>query len=231
MSTLVAKNQSSAETVVPRLENGDSLTRAEFERRYNAMPGVKKAELIEGIVYMPSPARHQNHGKPQSDIIGWISYYAAHTASVEPSDNATVRLDFDNEPQPDALLRILPERGGQTADSEDGFIVGAPEFVAEIAASSASYDRNQKKDAYRRNGVREYLLWLTEESRLEWWEMRDGEFQQIFEDDDGILRSRVFPGLWLDPRALLNGNLARVFEVVQMGANSEAHREFVASLA
>ena len=122
---------------------GDRLTRAEFERRYSAMPAVKKAELIEGVVYMPSPVSHQNHGRPHSMLIAWLGHYWAATPGVDVGDNATVRLDLENEPQPDALLRILPNCGGQSRD-EDSYIAAAPELIAEVAASSASYDLHDK---------------------------------------------------------------------------------------
>ncbi|MBI4658986.1 MAG: Uma2 family endonuclease [Verrucomicrobia bacterium] len=219
-------------TPLPRpLENGDLLTRAEFERRYEAMPEVKKAELIEGVVFMPSTVRIKRHGAPQSAIIGWLLHYAAYTPGVEVGDNASVRLDLDNEPQPDAILRILPEAGGQTSDSEDDFVEGAPEFAAEVASSSASYDLHQKKNAYRRNGVREYLVWVTEEQRIYWWELRDGQYLPIESEADGIVRSQIFPGLWLDVGALLRKDLPRVLEIVGQGVGSPEHAGFVARLS
>ena len=120
------------------LENGDRLTRHEFERRYHAMPHLKKAELIEGVVYVPSPLRYRRHGRPHSLIIGWLAAYEAVTPEVESADNVTVRLDLDNEPQPDALLRIDEACGGQSRISEDDYVEGAPELIVEIASSSAS---------------------------------------------------------------------------------------------
>ena len=143
---------------IPPLESGDELTRTEFERRYDAMPQLKKAELIQGIVYIASPLRFKSHGKPHAYIIGWLAMYEAATPGVELGDNATVRLDADNEPQPDAILLIDANAGGQSFLGEDGYIEGAPELVAEIAASSAAIDLGDKKRAYRRNGVREYLV-------------------------------------------------------------------------
>src|SRR2546421_625978 len=91
---------------IPPLENGDRLTRAEFERRYEAMPELKKAELIEGVVYVPSPVRHEQHGGPQFALSTWLGHYQAFTPGVRGSDNATVRLDLNNEPQPDEVLFI-----------------------------------------------------------------------------------------------------------------------------
>src|SRR5437773_2711968 len=124
---------------IPALHAGDRLTRVEFERRYLAMPLVNKAELVEGVVYMPSPVSADEHGEPHFDLIGWLAVYRAQTPGVIGGDNTTLRLDVDNEPQPDAHLRIRPESGG-TARIVDGFIEGAPEFVAEVSATSASYD-------------------------------------------------------------------------------------------
>src|SRR5436309_8264079 len=143
----------------PPLENGDRLTRAEFERRYDAMPELKKAELIEGVVYMGSPVSHGGHRNPHFRHIGWLDRYATATPGVDGGDNSSLRLDLDNMPQPDAFLYILPERGGQARIADDGYLAGAPELIAEVASSSVSYDLHQKLHAYRRNGVREYLVW------------------------------------------------------------------------
>ena len=144
---------------IPPLESGDRLTRSEFERRYEAMPQLRKAELIEGVVYVGSPVRISYHGSPQIRLNAWLGAYLAHTPGVQGGDNATVRLDLANEPQPDCLLYIDPACGGQVRISEDDYIEGAPELTAEISASSASIDLHAKLEAYRRNGVREYLIW------------------------------------------------------------------------
>ncbi|MBL9152949.1 MAG: Uma2 family endonuclease [Verrucomicrobiales bacterium] len=216
-------------TPAPELVAGDHLTRAEFERRYHAMPDLKKAELVEGRVFMGSPVRINQHGKPHAQLAGWLVQYQAFTPGVEIADNATVRLDHDNEPQPDLLLRILPEYGGQSANEGD-YVSGAPEFVAEIAGSSASYDLYEKKTAYRRNGVREYCVWLVDEAEIRWWRLLDGDYVMIEPDEAGLLKSETFPGLWLDPTALLTGDLARVLDLARAGTASPEHADFVASL-
>ncbi|MDJ1181817.1 Uma2 family endonuclease [Roseofilum casamattae] len=201
--------------ILPPLENGDKLTRSEFERRYNAMPRVKKAELIEGIVYIASAPRAKFHGKPHAHIMAWLGVYEAATPGVETLDNATVRLDTNNEPQPDALLRIETE--GQSTISDDDYVEGAPELIVEIAASSASLDLNQKRNVYCCHKVREYLVWRTYDNALDWFCWQNGEYVRLNPDADGIFRSVVFPGLWLPKDALLAGNLARVLEVLQEG--------------
>src|SRR6266446_10428945 len=204
-----------AHDVVPPLENGDKLTRAEFERRYEAMPHLKKAELIEGVVYVPSPVRYRHHGAPHALLIGWLVQYAAGTPGVEVSDNSTVRLDLDNEPQPDALLLIDPACGGQTHFSSDDYIEGSPELVAEVASSSVSYDLHAKLHVYRRNGVREYIVWRVLEQTIDWFVLRAGQYERLPMEANGLLRSEVFPGLWLDPAALVQGDLATVLASVQ----------------
>ncbi len=209
------------------LENGDSLTRAEFERRYEAMPHLKKAELIEGVVYMGSPVR-VIHGRPHASIMGWLSPYWIATPGVDLLDNTTVRLDQDNEPQPDALLRI--EVGGQSTISEDGYVEGAPEFIAEIAASSASYDLREKLRAYCRNQVQEYLVWQVYEQKIDWFRLREGQYINLVADEAGIIKSEVFPGLWLAVSALLAGNLAEVQSVLQMGLGTPEHQVFIEEL-
>src|SRR5580658_6611036 len=94
------------ETFVPPLENGDRLTRAEFERRYNAMPEHVRAELVEGVVVMASPVRHNMHGQQHGDLLTWAGMYRVGTPGVLGGADATVRLDLDNEPQPDVYLLI-----------------------------------------------------------------------------------------------------------------------------
>jgi Uma2 family endonuclease len=215
---------------VPPLENGDRLTRAEFMRRYDAMPNLKKAELIEGVVYLPSPVRQKYHGRQHHHILTWIGNYEAGTPGLEGGDNSTVLLDLDNAPQPDGLLFIQPEHGGKVKINEDGYIEGGPDLVAEVAASSASYDLHDKLNAYRRNGVREYVVYRVMDQQVEWFVLNDGRFEALSPSADGLLRSTIFPGLWLDAAALIRGDLARVLAVVQQGLNSAEHSEFAARL-
>ena len=218
------------EKVIPPLENGDRLTRQEFERRYNAMPQVKKAELIEGVVYMPSPVRHKSHGRPHSQVMTWLGTYWSATPGIDLSDNATVRLDIDNEVQPDALLRIEPEAGGNSRISNADYIEGAPELIVEIAATSAAYDLHDKLNVYRRNGVQEYIVWQTYENRLDWFRLHEGEYLHLKPDASGIVHSQVFPGLDLAAEALLKGDLATVLSELQKGLNTFEHTAFVERL-
>jgi Uma2 family endonuclease len=215
---------------IPELEHGDRLTRAEFERRYQAMPQLKKAELIEGEVYMPSPVRIRRHSGPHFHLITWLGVYTSASPGVEGGDNSTVRLDLDNEPQPDGLLFIDPARGGQARISEDDYIESAPELVGEIASSSASYDLHAKLNVYRRSGVREYIVWRVLDRQIDWFVLREGSYERKPPDADGILRSEVFPGLWLDAAAMIEGNPARVLAVLQQGLGSAEHAAFVARL-
>jgi Uma2 family endonuclease len=212
------------------LEAGDRLTREEFERRYDAMPDLKKAELIEGVVYMPSPVRQRRHGRPHHHLSGWVAVYEAATPGVEGGDNSTIRLDMDNEPQPDLLLFIDPARGGQVRISADDYVEDAPELVAEVASSSASYDLHTKLEVYRRNGVREYIVWRVLDGQLDWFVLRGGRYEPLAPGPDGVLRSEVFPGLWLDPAALAGGDLARVLAMVQQGTTTPEHAAFVGRL-
>jgi Uma2 family endonuclease len=232
MAVLATTSGSSVELygALPALENGDRLTRAEFERRYDAMPQLKKAELIEGVVYVPSPVRLRQHGSPHAHLIIWLGQYAVNTPGVEVGDNSSVRLDLDNEPQPDVLLCIDPDCGGQVRIGSDGIIEGAPELVAEVASSSVSYDLHAKLHVYRRSGVREYLVWRVLQQEIDWFVLRAGQYERMPIDADGLLRSEVFPGLWLDPAALVRGDLATVQAILQQGLASPAHTAFVTRL-
>jgi Uma2 family endonuclease len=216
---------------IPPLENGDRLTREEFERRYDAMPNLKKAELIEGEVYMPSPVRHGRHSHPHTRLVTWLGNYETATPGVEAGDNGSIRLDLANEPQPDAYLIIRPERGGQVRISQDDYIEGAPELVAEVASSSASYDLGKKLDAYGRNGVLEYIVWRVLDRQVDWYVNRGGHFEPVPPPPDGILRSEAFPGLWLDAAALVRHDGAAVQAALRQGLDSPEHAGFVARLA
>ncbi len=216
----------------PPLREGDRLTQAEFERRYAAMPHIKKAELLAGVVSMPSPARHEPHGKPHLQVAGWIYTYCAATPGVDYSDNATVRLDrHANEVQPDVLLRLPPAAGGRSQIDADGYLFGPPELVIEVAASSADKDMGLKRELYQHHGVREYLVWRVEEARIDWWELADGAYRPLPPDDHGVLCSRVFPGLCLNVAALLAGDIAAVAATVQQHTGTPDHRAFVEWLA
>ncbi len=229
MSTVEVAPPRQSNEKIPPLAAGDRLSRAEFERRYAAMPHVKKAELIEGRVFMPSPVSTDGHASPHFDLIGWLHAYKSATPGTQGGDNGTLRLDLDNESQPDAFLRILPECGGQSQTVE-GYVEGAPELIVEIAASTASYDLHDKLHVYRRNGVLEYVVWRVWDRAIDWFVLEDGEYRTLAADDDGVMRSRVFPGLWLDATALLADNSARVLKVVQEGIEHPAHTEFVQRL-
>lgn len=212
------------------LENGDRLTRPEFERRYLASPHIHKAELIEGVVYVASPVRATRHGRPHGMIMAWLGAYWTATPGVDLLDNSTVRLDADNEPQPDALLRIEPAVGGNSKISEDDYIEGAPELIVEVAASSASYDLNDKLNAYRRNGVQEYIIWQIYENKVNWLSLQDGRYMPVIPDEDGIIRSQIFPGLWLSVKGLCQGDRAEILAVLQEGLATVEHQAFVERL-
>jgi Uma2 family endonuclease len=211
--------------LIPPLENGDALTRLEFERRYSAMPNLKKAELIEGIVYMASPLRFDSHAEPHANLMGWLWTYKIATPGVRLGDNPTVRLDSDNEPQPDAVLLIDSQLGGQSRFSQEGYIEGAPELVAEVSASTATIDLRDKKRAYRRNGVKEYIVWQVSDRKLDWFMLENEDYISLIPEND-IIKSRVFPGLWLAVSSLIEGNMAQVMATLQLGLASPEYQAF-----
>jgi len=193
------------------LENGDRLTRAEFEERY-AASNLKKAELIEGMVYVASPLRFTAHGKPHGQMVGWLVVYQAMATGLEVGIEPTVRLDDQNELQPDAVLFRV---GGNAQIDAEGYLAGAPELIVEIAASTASYDLHSKKQVYQRHGVKEYLVWRTLDQQIDWFVLTDGVYRNLAPDGDGILRSPEFGGLWLNVPALLRGDMAAVLATLR----------------
>jgi Uma2 family endonuclease len=189
------------------------------------MSALKKAQLIEGYVHMPSPVSVA-HARPDNLIQLWLGTYAAHSPGVECLTNATVILDADNVVQPDALLRLLPARGGRCRENSDGHLTGPPELVVEIASTSAAVDLGDKLHAYRRNGIREYLVWVTLESRFDWLWLDGDEYAAQAPDAQGLVHSRTFPGLQLDLAALLRSDAAAVLAALQAGFTSPEHRAF-----
>jgi Uma2 family endonuclease len=215
---------------LPPLEPGDRLDRDEFERRYEAMPNLKKAERIEGEVIMPSPVRLRQHGAPHADVITWLGVYRAHTPGVRVADNTSIRLDVDNDPQPDATLFILPECGGQAQIDTDDFIIGSPEMLCEIAASTASIDLNKKRRVYQRNGVREYIVWRVLDDAIDWFILLGADYTRNPPDASAVYRSVCFPGLWLDTGAMVTGDMLAVLRALEQGTSSLDHAEFVKRL-
>ena len=212
----------------PPLKHGEKLTRAEFERCYEAMPHLKKAELIEGIVYIGLPVRADIHSGPHARIMTWLGVYWAATPGVQCADNATVHLDPDNEAQPDALLRI--EEGGTSLLNDKGYIEGAPELIIEIAGTSADYDLHEKLEAYLRNRVAEYIVWQTQDRRLDWFRLVNEEYVPMVPDADGLIESQTFPGLRLAVNALMGGDLATVLSELQKGLETDEHAAFIRQL-
>ena len=215
---------------VPRLEQGDHLDQKTFHVRYEAMPEDAKAELIGGVVYMPAALRRP-HGRTHGLLMCWLSTYESETSGVEAYDNATTIMGKDSEPQPDACLIIHPSKGGQMRFTTDEYLEGAPEFAGEIASSTESYDLHSKKRDYERAGVGEYLVVALRQHEVFWFVNRDGKFEEKQPEADGVYRSEIFPGLWLDPQALLEIDSKRVLDILRQGLAAEEHTQFSKHLA
>ncbi len=202
------------------LAEGQHLSRAEFHQRYVAHPEIKKAELIEGVVYMASPVRMKRHGRPHRDIIVWSGTYGANTPGVWGADNGTFQLDDWNECQPDVVLCLEAEAGGRSWINEADYLEGAPELVIEVAGSSARSDLRTKKQVYARQGVAEYMVVQTVAEKIEWFVLRQGVYEPLLAGQDGVLRSQIFHGLWLDETAFWAGDMKKVLAVLQHGLAS-----------
>jgi Uma2 family endonuclease len=211
------------------LVEGLRLDQPTFHALYEAMPPGTRAELIDGVVYMPSPVGME-HGKGQVTVSVWLSYYAERTPGVEAMANATTILGWKSEPEPDGLLRILAEHGGRTS-SERGFLHGAPELIVEVSKATRYVDLGPKLDDYERGGVLEYIVRAIDPDEVFWFAQDRGALVQRSVGDDGLYRSAVFPGLRLDPAALVAGDTRRLREVVDLGCATAEHAVFVEKLA
>ena len=218
------------EETLPPLEPGDRLDQKTFHARYEAMPPGTRAELIGGVVHMPSHLKPR-HGRMHAKLMGWLSDYEEATPGVEVYDNTTAILGTESEPQPDVYLIVAPAKGGQMQENADEYLEGAPELIAEVALSSEAIDLHAKKNDYEQAGVKEYLVVALRQRRVYWFILREGRYVDLLPGPDGLLRSEVFPGLWLDPAALLRLDSARVLEVQRLGLATPEHAVFVARLA
>jgi Uma2 family endonuclease len=218
-------------TNTPTLAEGERLSRAEFERRFDADPDLKMAELLDGVV------RLRNDGRwlpavGRADLMGMFGSYRVHTPSVEAGAHCSVRLDDENEPQPDVCLLVRRRFGGQTVIDSDGVVASAPELVADVVMPGQEHLIPLRSQVYRRFGTREYLVWKIADEAVDWWILRNGQFQPLAPDPaDGLLKSETFPGLWLDPAALVRRDLAAVLAALTRGVRSPAHAAFVQHLA
>jgi Uma2 family endonuclease len=210
------------------LHSGDRMSRAEFHRIYSQMPEGFKAELVEGVVYVASPLKIR-HGRLHLRLGALFAIYEGSTRGVEAGDNTTVLLGDESEPQPDLYLRVLPQSGGQSRTSDDDYVEGAPELVAEVAYSTRSIDLHAKRRDYLRHGVLEYLVANVRDHRLVRLDLKNDTEHST--TDDGIVRVHVFPGLWIDSDALFRNDYARLMEVLQQGLASPEHAAFVQRLA
>jgi Uma2 family endonuclease len=213
----------------PRLDSGDRMDSKTFMEIYEQMPEGFRAQLIQGVVYVASPIS-ADHGRPNHDVSFWLGTYQLRTPGVQPFAATTIQLGLDDNPEPDASMMIRAESGGQ-ARVEGRFIVGAPELAVEVSYSSRAVDLNSKLASYQAAGVREYVVLIVRDKAVRWHVLRDGRYEVATPGDDGLYRSTVFPGLWLDPDALVKGDVARLAAVVERGTATPEHAAFVGRLA
>jgi Uma2 family endonuclease len=214
---------------LPRLEAGDHLDQATFHARYEAMPSDFCAELIGGVVFVPAPRRSE-HGEAHALVIGWLVNYWIATPGTRVRDNATAILGDFSEPQPDAALVIDPESGGQTSISEDGYATGPPELIVEVASSSESIDLHRKRRDYEQTGVLEYVVVVLRQRLIRWFVLQGGTYREVEADASRMLKSTVFPGLWLNAPALLRLDGRQVMATLQQGLETLEHVAFVQQL-
>jgi Uma2 family endonuclease len=232
MSTPIVSNQpesSASGTTLPPLQPGDHLDQKTFHQLYETAHEGFRAELIGGVVFIPFTVS-ADHADDHGLIVTWLNMYRISTPGTRALADATIILGPSSEPQPDGVLLILPEYGGQSY-LDGRYLAGAPELVVEVAYSSQAYDPHLKYLDYERAGVREYLVVVLHQKVVEWFVRQDDHFQPLAAGADGWFRSRIFPGLWLDPAALFSGDAAGVLQALQRGLAAPGHAAFAAQLA
>lgn len=212
----------------PLLENGDHLDQKTFHALYEQTPEGFRAELIGGVVFVASPVRYRHRGGTFY-VSNWLGAYQQHTPGVEGLGEGTVILGPEDEPEPDATLSILPEYGGRSYE-EAGYQAGAPELVVEVSLSSVSIDLTRKKQQYELAGVDEYVVFVERSREVKWFVNAESGFRPLPADEDGLFRSRRFPGLWLNAAAFWNRDLHGLAAAVEAGCSTPEHAAFVAEL-
>ena len=233
--------------MVPPLRDGDRLSGEEYWRRYLASAEGTRAELLDGVVYLHrrgeeslfpedefmAPASDGLHCEPQLTLGSFLHQYATFTTGTRASLQPTLLLpNSETKPEPDSLLRVLPECGGRSWHDAEGWLHGVPDLLCEVANSSARIDLGVKYDNYEANGVAEYIVWRTAAGLFDWFVLKRKKYVSLTPDPaDGYLKSVAFPGLWLDVAALLAGDGRTVLAVLQKGLATPEHAAFEAKLA
>lgn len=215
---------------IPLLENGDRLSREEFHRRYEAMPENVKAELIKGVVYFRTKTK-VSHGEANATIVGLIGLYSINSLGTNFVIHPTLIFDGKNECQPDAVLRIDENCGGKSWINDDDYLEGSPELIVEISSSTASYDLHDKFEIYEKKGVQEYIVWRVLDHQIDWFSLKNGKYERLSTNKQGIIESKSFADLRLNLKAMLKDDLKRVLVDLHKGLQSKKYKEFFAALS
>jgi Uma2 family endonuclease len=213
------------------LENGARMNQPMFHALYKNTPEGFRAQLIGGIVYVMASPTSLRHGRPHARVVHWLGLYSDETPGTDVLDNTTNILGPESEPEPDACLLIQPEYGGRTTTDENEMLVGAPELVVEVANTTRAIDLGRKKADYQEAGVQEYVVVLAQEQSAVWFRHTADGFVDLAVGADGVFRSELFPGLWLDPRGIFDPTTRRLTTVSRKGLASPEHAAFIADLA
>jgi Uma2 family endonuclease len=212
------------------LFDGQRLDQPTFHELYLQTPEKFRAELIDGVVYVMSSPVNPKHGRPVVSL-GWFLYsYRLTTPGTIVQGDSTTKLGPRSEVQPDCALLIDPRFGGQTGEDLKGYTIGCPELVVEISLSTLQIDLNAKKQVYEEAGAKEYLVYDEPHRKFHWFALRDGKFEPLVMDDDGLYRSEAFPGLWFNSIAFLLDDGETVLATLRRGLESPDHAAFAARL-
>ncbi len=212
---------------IPSLHDGQELDQPAFHEIYSRYPEDFRAELIDGVVYLMNMPLHSDHADPDGILIGFLFTYSIETAGTSIKPNVTTLLGPRSEVQPDCCLLIDPASGGRTAKDAKGAVINAPELIVEVASSTLRVDLNAKKKVYEEAGALEYVVFDVPHRKFHWFVLREGRFEPLPIDADGLYRSRAFPGLWLDEAAFVRGDGRSLVAALRRGLESPEHAEFV----
>jgi Uma2 family endonuclease len=226
----IDSNEAHPTLAEPILFDGQRLDQPTFHELYSQMPEGFRAELIDGVVRLMNMPLYSDHGRPDANLTGLLCMYSFETPGTIVQIATPTRLGPKSEVQPDSALLIDPAFGGRTFDDERGLTTNAPELVVEIASSTLRLDLNAKKRVYEEAGALEYVVLDVPHQKFHWFALNEGRFEPLEIDPDGLYRSKVFHGLWVDEAAFVRNDGRAMTTSLRLGLESPEHAAFVERL-
>lgn len=165
-------------------------------------------------------------GELASSVSYWLCQYRRSTPCVESLGRVSIFLDPTTEIETTAAMWLTPG-----ADDRPRWqrCEGVPELLVEVTATVHNKVFRRRLRVYEQSEIHELLVVTGDPRDTALYARENGRFARVSPADDGSYRSRVFPGLWLDPSALFSDEWNEMAACLDRGMATEEHAAFVAS--